>query len=328
MTIQRRLCLGLALLMVAGMMSACNKGGESAVQQESNRLSAGTAATTGTAFSDSTTAMADTMSESDVSTKYDPESTAPVQSATTAPMPEGTTCLPEEPTQPPAKSPIKEVSPSEQVPVWLVDNETDCDKLITRTYTLSELSDDVKYFWFAPTFMSNTRQWVQDLHASYPIECLRRTEDGRYYAIYKLEGGGRLYVFFSDGAYYTHSLYWFPDEELDDWNHLRDVDILARDAAQYDRQLACMLAARKNPQKPYAANNAFLLKESMDVFYSVHYTEAGLVQIRYTLEEKADSWFDDETMLHAEVVLHEDYRIKVYDKYVMDFSILEQDMPV
>ncbi len=333
MTIRKRLCLALALLMTAGMISACNRGSESAVQRETVSTGKGMATTTAIAISDSTTATADIAGESGVSTTRNPEITtsglpeAAGLQTSTAPVPRFTTRRPEEPTQPPTRSTIREVSPSEQIPVWLVDNETDCDELLTRTWSLSELSDDVNFSWLAPTFYMNRRKWVQDLHAAYPIECLRQMEDGRYYAIYKLEGGGRLYVFFADGGHYTHSLYWFPDENPDAWNHLRNVDIHARDAAQYDDQLAHMLAAEEDPQRLYRGNNAFLLEESTRLFHSVHYTEQGLVQIRYTLTEEVFRP-NAETMLHAEVVLHEDYRVKVYNKYVMDFSILEQDMPV
>lgn len=129
-------------------------------------------------------------------------------SSTTGTSPSGTsgeetastTALPDGPSVPELPADITE---------W-VDNETPWQELITVSYDINDMMEQL----FLEPYLRFTTEYitVAELHAVFPIQCVRENEDGFVYFVYQIEQGGLLYVFLSpdlEGGPPTTLREWF-----------------------------------------------------------------------------------------------------------------------
>lgn len=112
-------------------------------------------------------------------------------SSTTGTSPSGTsgeetastTALPDGPSVPELPADITE---------W-VDNETPWQELLTESY---DINDMIEQLFLEPYLRFTTESiTISELHARFPIQCVRENEDGFVYFVYQIEQGGLLYVF-------------------------------------------------------------------------------------------------------------------------------------
>ena len=202
------------------------------------------------------------------------------------------------------------------------DNEGDYDSKITRIYTIPELKTG---YWNVQLFTSFF-QTLDSINEQFPIECLRRMDDGRYYAMYKMEGGGLFYIFFTADQVYTHNVCWVPGMASSVYSSIKgEMDYF--DAKEYDEVLALFTS---DPTLPKAEGNALSVIATIDALQTLHYTKDGLVSILYQTED----WVHYQT---DGPVLHKDYALDYaltyvydgveYDAYTLDYSVLEKDLP-
>ena len=151
-------------------------------------------------------------------------------------------------------------------------------------------------------------------------------DDGRYYAMYKMEGGGLFYIFFTADQVYTHNVCWVPGMASSVYSSIKgEMDYF--DAKEYDEVLALFTS---DPTLPKAEGNALSVIATIDALQTLHYTKDGLVSILYRTEDG----------IHLDTdgpVLHKDYALDYaqtyvydgveYDTYTLNYSVLEKDLP-
>ena len=190
-----------------------------------------------------------------------------------------------------------------------VDKQTDYKQLITRRYSLEELGAKSWLVQFGTSYVLT----MESVNENFPIECLRQMEDGRYYAVYMLEDGGLFYVFFyHDGFMYTysHSIYWVPTVNPVGYSRLKgylDLDTVKK----YDEAIALL------PEK----NLLNCLAPGPNEMQTLHYTKDGLISIDYVDEGDGIHLTASGPQLHSDYILE-------YKGHLLDFSVLEQDLPV
>ena len=74
-----------------------------------------------------------------------------------------------------------------------VDNETPWQELVTVSYDINDMVEQL----FLEPYLHFTTEYitVAELHAVFPVQCVRKNEDGFVYFVYQIEQGGLLYVF-------------------------------------------------------------------------------------------------------------------------------------
>ena len=93
-------------------------------------------------------------------------------------------------TAPPADPSVPEL-PAD-ITEW-VDNETPWQKLVTVSYDINDMMEQL----FLEPYLHFTTEYitVAELHAVFPVQCVRKNEDGFVYFVYQIEQSGLLYVF-------------------------------------------------------------------------------------------------------------------------------------
>lgn len=66
--------------------------------------------------------------------------------------------------------------------------------LLTKQYAESDIVSPYIDIFYSP--LQSFAVFLNQIHDKYPIECLRRMDDSRLYAVYKTEEGGYFYLFF------------------------------------------------------------------------------------------------------------------------------------
>ena len=189
------------------------------------------------------------------------------------------------------------------------DNEGDYDSKITRIYSVDELSHGGWGVQFGTSF----RYTLDLVHEKFPIECLRRMDDGRYYAVYQMEEDGLFYAFFDADQFYTHSVYWVPSVDPSKYSHLKGTLTLETIHA-YDEAVA--LIPETSEVLPVLLNCLYFASEDTE---TLHYTKDGLISICYQP-------LGGEMYTTDGPVLHKDYAME-YGGYTLDYSVLEKDLP-
>jgi len=96
----------------------------------------------------------------------------------------------------PAPTPRHEDYTEEELSILaLADNTTPRDKLVKTVYPVSKLRDLQDY-------LSKGHRKITGLNKAFPIECLRRTEEG-YYAVYLGADGKTAFVFLEEDPLQT-----------------------------------------------------------------------------------------------------------------------------
>ena len=111
-----------------------------------------------------------------------------------------------------------------------VDNETPWQELITVSYDINGM---IEQLFLEPYLHFTTESiTVAELHAVFPIQCVRENEDGFVYFVYQIEQGGLLYVFLSPdlerGPPTTLRNWFYVDENRSyaDFSSLEEGDTL------------------------------------------------------------------------------------------------------
>ena len=164
-----------------------------------------------------------------------------------------------------------------------------------------------------------------------PVAFLRNPEEGRYYTVVKIAGGGYAYFFFErprwqTGEYYTEDLtcvteigclYAEKVLQKSDFYVLKigDTieDVIAIDnAAVVTKQFNDMLVAREMESPHHASVSVHLLTDGL---LTIEYTHKGTVYTIKSITYSEDFIFDP-PLRDAE-----------FGKYPKDYSILPQDYP-
>ena len=164
-----------------------------------------------------------------------------------------------------------------------------------------------------------------------PVTFLRNPEEGRYYTVVKIAGGGYAYFFFErprwqTGEYYTEDLtcvteigclYAEKVLQKSDFDVLKigDTieDVMAIDnAAVVTKQFNDMLVARDMDGPRHASASVHLLTDGL---LTIEYTHKGTVYTIKSITYSEDFIFDP-PLRDAE-----------FGKYPKDYSILPQDYP-
>ena len=164
-----------------------------------------------------------------------------------------------------------------------------------------------------------------------PVAFLRNPEEGRYYTVVKIAGGGYAYFFFErprwqTGEYYTEDLtcvteigclYAEKVLQKSDFDVLKigDTieDVIAIDnAAVVTKQWNDMLEAREMESPHHASVSVHLLTDGL---LTIEYTHKGTVYTIKSITYSEDFIFDP-PLRDAE-----------FGKYPKDYSILPQDYP-
>ena len=164
-----------------------------------------------------------------------------------------------------------------------------------------------------------------------PVAFLRNPEEGRYYTVVKIAGGGYAYFFFErprwqTGEYYTEDLtcvteigclYAEKVLQKSDFDVLKigDTieDVMAIDnAAVVTKQFNDMLVARDMDGPRHASASVHLLTDGL---LTIEYTHKGTVYTIKSITYSEDFIFDP-PLRDAE-----------FGKYPKDYSILPQDYP-
>ena len=164
-----------------------------------------------------------------------------------------------------------------------------------------------------------------------PVAFLRNPEEGRYYTVVKIAGGGYAYFFFErprdeNGGYYTDDLthvteigclYAEKVLQKSDFYVLKigDTieDVIAIDnAAVVTKQFNDMLVARDMDGPRHASASVHLLTDGL---LTIEYTHKGTVYTIKSITYSEDFIFDP-PLRDAE-----------FGKYPKDYSILPQDYP-
>lgn len=109
-----------------------------------------------------------------------------------------------------------------------------------------------------------TLEQVNDL---FPVEFLRRTDDNKYYCVYKTQNNGRVYLFFTGLDFMTEQ-YFYVERPLSysDFKNLKEGDSIAQ-VESIDPAAGIFKTAFGNAQSPFNI--------------SYHYLTDGIVEIRY-----------------------------------------------
>lgn len=197
-------------------------------------------------------------------------------SSTTGTSPSGTsgeetastTALPDGPSVPELPADITE---------W-VDNETPWQELITVSY---DINDMMEQLFLEPYLRFITESiTVAELHAVFPIQCVRENEDGFVYFVYQIEQGGLLYVFLSpdlEGGPPTTLREWFyvdGNRSYADFSSIEEGDTL-EDVKKIDPTVQIYENMMDVDQNLVANMGAG----------SYHYLTDGILSIGYMYEE-------------------------------------------
>lgn len=216
------------------------------------------------------------------------------------------------------EKPDASLSSDEATLFSMADNRKSCETLIQDTPTLETI---YKYPSFGAYFSARAHSGriytIADVNAIQKIECLRRKDNGDYYAVFQPKEGGRVYTFFAkqDAYLMSHSIYLLEPLDRNAFEKLQAGDTFA-DVLPLDP------AIRKCRESGIWCNVI-----GLHGFYSVHLFEDTVALISY--EETSDD-VPPEQMVIREVKWFENRELfidapenLIHGAY--DYSILPQD---
>lgn len=161
-----------------------------------------------------------------------------------------------------------------------VDNETPWQELLTESYDINDMIEQL----FLESYLRFTTEsiTISELHARFPIQCVRENEDGFVYFVYQIEQGGLLYVFLSpnlEGGPPTTLRNWFYVDEnrsYADFSSIEEGDTI-EDVKKIDPTVQIYENMLDADQELVAAMGSG----------SYHYLTDGILPIGYLYEDGA-----------------------------------------
>ena len=199
----------------------------------------------------------------------------------------------------------------------LIDNETPKEQLLKKTYPLANLQD-----CFARTAfpLAGYALSIRDIHAVFPIECLRKISDRVYYIIYKVEEGGYLYV----QLYNPYEGAWDGTNNALEQRNSYYMSTYLTDMAQ--AKVGDSFAKISSYDPNLKENNFNFLrkyKDSQGHYYTVHLTSQALYLMEYencqTIEEVRGS-----KVIKTET--YPNHLIELYKDEEYNFKVLNRDL--
>ncbi|MCL2512382.1 MAG: hypothetical protein FWF08_00655 [Oscillospiraceae bacterium] len=205
------------------------------------------------------------------------------------------------------------------------NNAAPYKELITKKYKEDDLVAEYINVSFSSSLISNfiTSEMIND---SYPLECLRKLDNGNAYAVYQTEEGGNFYMFFTpfaepfENSYsYKCSVYSKDVKEYKDFKDIKKKDSISK-VENIDPTVSSIKRINKNLAKKYGEedydeyiNVKLLLKDGVLL---IVFVKKGNDYIIYEMHHFEDFKWDITEIIGF-----------VEDVYPIDCTIFPQDYP-
>lgn len=211
-------------------------------------------------------------------------------------------------------------------PEKLADNRTPAERLITKKYSIQDLSRFTNYF--SERSHSGNIISLQSFQELFQIECMRSLGNNEYYTVFFPEEGGRIFFFFchpGGGAggntyYLDRSVYIRDPLEKSDFIRLKKGD-------------SFNTVLQRDPGLQYALDHSFAsnLFVSGDPLYSVHLFADSLLLI--TWESSDPEFADPDAVFIRDMTWFDDRRLdldlgpNLMINGTYNFAVLPMDYP-
>ncbi len=162
----------------------------------------------------------------------------------------------------------------------------------------------------------------EGLYLHYPANSLRYMEDGTVYAVYDLDNGYRLYLFFTEEWDYSvisgYPLIIGDVHKRSDFAELKpgdSIDLVIRTdpAAAFTKEAYCIrYGILPEGVKEYARSGYPIS--------SIHYLEDGILLIKYDMEEQGE-------LIVSEIVYSSDYTLTDPSGNIDNYRVIDIDLP-
>jgi len=203
------------------------------------------------------------------------------------------------------------------------DNTKTADALIKNTYSISEVFGNQHFgLYFSYQGHSGYFETLQSVDEICKIECLRDMGNGKYYAVFKIQEGGRVFSFFqheSNGeVYLSHSIYVAQPLDKTKVKELKKGD-----------SFSTMMEADPSISRCFHEGTLCNCIVPGDTTYTVHLFKDELYLIRWEQENANDENPDNIFIDSIEIFPNRKLRIdqNTMSDGVYDYTILPQDYP-
>jgi len=205
------------------------------------------------------------------------------------------------------------------------NNDMSADQLISREYSIADISFSA---YFDRSQFSGNIMPIAMINEQMKIECLRKQGAERYYAVWKIEEGGRFYGFFDGNGYYDFGYYYNSALSKKAFNRLRLGDSFLQ-VVQIDPVLKIV-----SESLDQFINNANVYYDQLNYKYllsTVHMLPDELWLITYDDSEVVTTDSFDKQMKQIKISKIEKFKNGVltpsdYHRQ-FDYNILSKDYP-
>ena len=186
-----------------------------------------------------------------------------------------------------------------------VNNNADYREKLTVEYDKSIIPEWYPYIWLSGLSAYSCPK-LEEVNTKMPVELLRKSEESVYYAIYKIKGGGVLYLFFQQSGAKDNILLWrgFYCEKA-----LKRSDFL-----EVKEGFSSEMVEKIDPVAKYKYDYNF---ENENEIISLHMLLDGFAVIYYEKNSDGndvvreivfyDDWPQDDFWRHSVNILPQDY---------------------